>query len=248
LIKKIRSQGDKEQKRNPPEAQTENRPSLVIYIFNALEREIDRRKRKEEKRQANEKMLAGWTRWLAIATIILGFATVGGLVVSICALNDSRDSVQRQLRAYLFRSYVSLDMSDVADDGAIINQRVEFMDGGQTPAYNVRLVGRTAGLSYPLVGKIEDKNALFTPIKKATHTVIFKEDPIALSVPSEHKVPKSAIDLIKDGTTMRWVFWGEVTWDDAFRQPHWLHFCYLSGGPKMADGYFEYCDQYNEAD
>ena len=103
-------------------------------------------------RETRNEPTALFTFWVAFFTFVLAGSTIGLWIVAICTLRHSRETAERQLRAY-----ISLDGGSARIVGTIDKNIVEgfvnLKNCGQTPAYNckswVRIeIGTTSSLPF----------------------------------------------------------------------------------------------------
>ncbi len=199
-------------------------------------------------------------RWSKCATVLTAITTVfsfGAVVVAVRQAQIFSDTEQRQLRAYMFRSSTDFTMppNPIPKEGVYVSVGVTFKDGGETPAYETKIKAWIAPLTEPFVPKelfdIVNSRAALKGINNSS--VFFKDDPIGMTITSATKYSPLLVDAIRAGDHVRLYAFGEVTWLDTFKNPHWLHFCYIFGGSENAANtshteQFRYCSVYNGAD
>lgn len=135
----------------------------------------------------------------------------------------------------MIRAVLTPDTTIKADSDAVIGIVIE--NTGKTPALNTKptVHWNLLGPSDPLVPP--------SPKFAQSVTVFFPNSPVVIST---EKVRFSATELeyMKQGTQVFKV-WGEISYDDIFKNSHWTHFCtYLV---KDLTG-INACEEYNETD
>ncbi len=200
-------------------------------------------------------------RWSKRATVFVILTTVislGAVGAASWQAYVSSDTEKRQLRAYMFRSETDFvrPAYPVPPDGVYMSVGANFKNGGETPAYHTEIKMWLTALAYPLITKqiyevIDNK----VPAQGVNNsTIIFKDDQIGIVARSQVKYPPALVDAILRGSSVRLYAFGELTWQDTFKRPHWFHFCYILGGPENAPGAaasverLDYCQTYNDAD
>ena len=229
---------DKSEQRKPPR----NTAILGAFrAFNrTIGREKAAKKKAETDHQRNERTVANWSRRVGLFTAILAITSIFGNWVIykqllemqssgedtkalVKAAQDSakaaqdavavtKDTAQRQLRAYVVFDRVSLALKDNKINGAII-----FKNTGQTPAYQINLDSHfffgDEGGSVTKLNPTEEVNGTskLTLGSNMTATVAFFVD--VSNYISTIRDPKKAI-----------IIYGSVTYKDVFGQPHHLRF------------------------
>jgi hypothetical protein len=168
------------------------------------------------------------------------------------AIQDSVDTADRNTRATIRNSQTALHLDQRAwvgmghmevEPGQVItaNTEVTFAaymgNSGKTPAFTVKPTIHWKGLrpGDPLVGP-----PLSTP---QGHVVLFPSNPLLIKTTSL-KFTAEELELLKGGT-VTFKVWGEITYEDINRRPHWTHFCvFLEKDLRNLSA----CDRYNETD
>lgn len=155
------------------------------------------------------------------------------------AIEDARGNAQRELRAYL--------SATPHFDGSEIDKRpphyvITIKNRGQTPAYNVR--GWTDGV-------LVDHPADELPVGRRPFMapkVLNPGEKLGLNGYYERALSIDEAQKVLEGGK-RFYFWGEVTYQDAFKQPRFLRFKYVFGGISARSGRgIDTADDGNEAD
>jgi hypothetical protein len=150
----------------------------------------------------------------------------------------SVDQEQRSQRAYVFVApQISLEL------GQRIKATVTIEAIGATPAYELRATIRSG--ASPIHPFIED---LSKPITEeylralpGTPTVAERatlyplpHDKYPITHIAQQPATESLISQIKDGSSVRFYVWGEVTYRDAFRCLRPIKYCLGLGGPDLS--------------
>jgi hypothetical protein len=206
-----------------------------------------------------------WQAFRAYLTIALVLTTVGftGLTYWVFKqqLDVSRDTEQRQLRAYI-------SIEDFGADGTDSGQPVfsyKSHNVGLTPAHDVRFFAWIGVLPYPLPKNFphDDVRENTTVSQTTIGTGVFQRGRKIADAPltTEQK------NAITDGSSFRLYFMGVARYKDAFEKSHETWFCINVGGATFRDfaaqtasagvaahvglpapDLFTYCDQMNDAD
>jgi hypothetical protein len=203
----------------------------------------------ESEKLSIDRRIARYTLWLAGFTGVLALSTICLWIVTALTLRHSRETAERQLRAYVFVSSAAV-MNVVEGDG-IPEAQVVIKNFGQTPAYGfVNITGFAANI-YP-------------PPKSLRLTVPDDEfsKPIARSILGPTQAETSTTDwqekrrpLTQDektaftqGKAVIYVY-GEIRYVDTFGRPQWTKYRYMMGGPVgiRAGGRLAPCEEGNEA-
>jgi hypothetical protein len=155
----------------------------------------------------------------------------------------SRDTEINQLKAYAYISDVkwSAIVSDIP-----ITATISAANGGATPAYNA-IMNAYMGFfpEYPDKPITDYQSA--TPIESESLAFLYKDRAISVTSSLATPLTDDQVKDIKAGLSRIYV-WGIVTYEDAFRRPRYLHFCYMTFGEHSAKGEPVICDEYNDAD
>lgn len=183
-----------------------------------------------------------WLVWLTgglviVTGILAGYtACLWGSTKALA--NDSKESAERQMRAYI--SNLQVRCSPFTDAAP---HRIEllFKNFGQTPAYNVSIWSRVEEMS----------------VEAATTFDFPMEEPTPQSATwgpgQEVHMPLPLIfkngPYVQDGSFVRFAF-GQGNYKDAFGKRRNFRFRYAQGGPiyGVRDGYFVTCFEGNDAD
>ena len=150
-------------------------------------------------------------------------------------------------------SSITIDKYPVPDEGTKIITRINFKNGGATPAYDVRLTsisGRINGFNEKSIAYAE----MLYPPPVVSASYAFGDANVLQDAPSKFTYSKSAISEIMQRIGAPFVYFGELTWIDVFRKNHCLHFCFIiadtghfSNDPTSSVGP-ERCSFYNDTD
>jgi hypothetical protein len=202
-----------------------------------------------------------WKFRLEIAAVIgVGFYTLltGGLLIvgalqtgagwqQIDASHDQlktmQDTERRQLRAY-----VGIVPGDVDNFGDQEKQTFTFIrkNYGMTPAYNLnwtfagqKVIKRGEPIPVPNVGHVDSQN-LFT---------IFPTMELPFHI-SKTPIPKDQLTAVRQSTdgNIQFVYYGTITYDDAFGLPHYTKYCWMFTGENMTGKDAEACVGNNDSD
>jgi hypothetical protein len=146
---------------------------------------------------------------------------VGGLQVTwiILTLNSSKDSAQRQLRAY-----IGMAFPEGVTPTAVIGENgnnyfiLKIKNTGQTPAYNVVAQGKIYSNEYPQVDYVDP---IIDPQKPIGKIVLSPQQEFDLRCYGAGRAPD------KPGTTFASYIIARVEYVDAFKNKHWTNFCFV---------------------
>jgi hypothetical protein len=192
--------------------------------------------------------VAFWLNWITLAGVAVGS---GGLIVLYFTLQItagqlqlSKDSEQRQLRAY---AYVT--MGEIAfkasQTGMYADAAVKTI--GLTPAYDMN-----ASIAFALTGAatrdLDTYNgaARSQPIKRV---ILFPSQSVPLRTGYDMFTPTDAHFGDVKGGVLRLLTWGRIDYRDAFGCKHWLTYCFDTHGDTLVDpSNSAECDQHNDTD
>lgn len=138
-----------------------------------------------------------------------------------------------------------LDIGDILKPNVILGSTptwvIPIVNTGKTPAFHVWHV--VTGRSYP---KGEKFKAVYTKFDKDRTFVAILPGPPTHSTYTKtaHPITTTDIEHLGSGKDIFYIY-GQMTYDDVFKQPHHTHFCfYLTINLKDLAA----CDTYNDAD
>lgn len=258
----------------PPLAtpQTSDYPNNAAGEHSAPDKTTEAQQPKSLWQETTADPIALFTFWIAVLTGVLAFSTIGLWVTAIrggrtqardvrqslhlakrslrateTAANAarksaeisaaSRKSSEQQLRAYLS---VTPHFQGEEIDKRAPHYAITIKNRGRTPAYQVR--GWTDGVlaDYPLADSLPSTKKPPGPIRTLSPDA---EEQIngffgnPLSLQDAHRV--------MDGS-LRYFFWGEVTYVDAFKIPRRVRFRYMFGGTSARVGKVDICEEYSD--
>ncbi len=158
---------------------------------------------------------------IAVFTVILAIAT-GLLWWSTRALVlESRDTAQRQLRAYIGPFSMEMQVYPYEKGGFVAMAHTELRNFGQTPAYDLRTSSWC---------RFDDPNAL--PFDQVQEPPVWPKAGIAFPGAGLHiSVPcflsEQEVQELRDRKKLVF-FWGTVKYEDAFRKKHYFKFRVVS--------------------
>jgi hypothetical protein len=176
-----------------------------------------------------ETLLAGATILLVIVTYRLWRSTW-----QLAA--DSKNSSQRQLRAYL--GIVRCEYHSQTGDRALIYD-IKIRNFGKTPAYGVSATTTRKILPYPLAADyrlVEDKDAdLEAGASPSYLTIQPGETRMITSSGRDGRFSDADINAFQDSRDtdpeqVQLYCYGTLTYSDAFGRSHWARYCRLFGG------------------
>jgi hypothetical protein len=178
-----------------------------------------------------------WKAWtwppeklLARATALLALATFSLASIAWIQLLHNDDTAKRQLRAY-----ISVDGATVSRFGDTVvppEAHVIFKNSGQTPAYEVRGWIAIKMAEFPFNGTFEEFGTL-----QPFSSVIGSGGSVHGIGATKRSLSNDENKSVNDGTGAIFV-WGELTYQDAFKAPHYTRFRMFFGGSAgvRADG------------
>jgi hypothetical protein len=188
-----------------------------------------------------------WQKWTTAGVGVYTLLTMLLVLLGWCSLNTSRDTEINQLKAYV---YVTAPKWTPILPDAAFDATVTAKNGGDTPAYDVSMIGRARILPTKL-----DKPITSYESPELMNTVsaafLFRDSVADLPVPmldgsNRHTFTDDDLLSFNAGITRVYV-WGRVTYEDAFHHSRYVNFC-LRFSPASRDSGPEFCDQYNDAD
>jgi hypothetical protein len=183
--------------------------------------------------------------WIAICTIILVFS-------GFWALRISKDTENRQLRAYVAPSNLRSSVT-----GTLLTVEFNIQNFGQTPAKSCNIRGNASILPFPLLANY-DLQVPKNPIEQKSRI-----DPGPITDSSKNNVKKSFIlstgkasIILAEDTSTRIYVYGVLNYEDIFDEAHYTNFCYFmtldknpkkdSSGHSFRNFTWSDCDQHTD--
>jgi hypothetical protein len=188
-------------------------------------------------------------RATATFTAVLAVSTIGLWTVTYFTLRHSRQSVERQLRAYVFVSGAAV--TNVTEGDGIPEAQVVIKNFGQTPAYKVVNVTGFAMDVYPPPKSIRltvPKEEFSTPIAKSDLGPTQVETSTTDAKEKKRPLSQDEKAALAEGKLIIYVY-GEIRYVDAFGRPQSTKYRYMMGGPVgvRSGGRLVSCEEGNEA-
>jgi hypothetical protein len=179
---------------------------------------------------------------LARATVFLAVATFALAVIAVMQLNYNNDMAKRQLRSYI--SVEGAAILQFGDTSIAPEAHVIFKNSGQTPAYKVRGWIAIKMTEFPFSGTFEDVGS-----QLPFASVIGSGGSPSGIIATKRSLSNEENRNIRDGTGALFV-WGELTYKDAFKAPHYTRFRLFFGGSAgtRPDGLMMAAKDGNDAD
>jgi hypothetical protein len=244
-----------------PALDTERRKSLI---------QDDPREKQDEKTEADRRLaqytcelaiytanLAGFTKWLVLATFGLGGIGAWQALQLARTVNMMDDTAERQLRAY-----VSAIPNHIFafNETTTVCIRYTISNHGLTPAYDMTSLARVDVLPYPLPPNWPFENPPAN-IARMSESVVYSDKPDFARTYMRRILTRDEIEQVIKADECRIYVYGLIRYIDAFKKPHTSRFCYsVIGGNFLAevtsgklidyvsDMIFEAADQHNDAD
>lgn len=210
----------------------------------AEQREKDDLVAQETMAESAEELL-GLTQWqiyvggagisLLVATLIL---TIRATNAAVEANKISRESVERQLRAYVFLDNKSFHVGGEAPvSGPIV--RASVINAGQTPAYDLRHWIGIGFYEVPLAQTLDEGTF------SATRT-LGPGGSAVLEITKKAALTPEQIEALKAGKGAIYV-WGRVEYRDAFKKPQFANFRLVADYVDGVAGRFMWLPEGNDA-
>jgi hypothetical protein len=205
-------------------------------------------------RGAPEKVMAKATVALAVGTAMLALGTIALAIFSLIQIFVSRDTEERQLRAYVYVKPPPFGIMGVVA-GSMPYATIAFRNSGQTPAYNLRMGGNIGFGQYPLLpnqkfidGPYGGELFLNPEAETTTGGRVAQRNDVTPEEKQKNMVTQPELDSILNGETHRLYLFGDVTYKDAFGHKRHSEYCfaYFGAGPTLTA--MDYCDRHNEQD
>jgi hypothetical protein len=169
-----------------------------------------------------EDPVAFFTLWIAIFTCVLAASTIGLWIATILTLRHSRETAERQLRAYL-----TIEGGGVLLlNGNTISANVKFRNTGQTPAYDVMtwagVFVAARNSPFPVAPSVENRGDAKSITGPGQDVNINRRTPIT---PAE-------LDAVR-ATTMAIFFGSRIDYVDAFKEKRHFVFKEQIVGPDI---------------
>jgi hypothetical protein len=176
-----------------------------------------------------EDPVAFFTLWLAIFTFVLAASTIGLWIATILTLRHSRETAERQLRAYVLPSGAEILNMVV---GSTPLARVEIKNFGQTPAYDLTHIHGFAFLNWPLDEELPPPKS---PIQ--TSRTFLGPGGTGTGVRPADRIFSAGANDDVINRTMAFYVYGEIIYKDAFGRRRTTQYRYFHTGiPGMGPG------------
>jgi hypothetical protein len=264
LISKLNSALDKQTEAIRESTQASQReespPPEIITTVNlpgSIEVHQGAEDTKDEKSYRRRTLFVSWATFLAIAVyaflVYLQYremiAATGASQHAVVEARRNRLQAEKSLSATIEQFRLDqrawLDIGDISKPNVVLgstpNWVVPIVNTGKTPAFHVWHV--VTGKSYP---KGEKFKAIYTKFDKVRTLVAILPGPAMHSTYTKtaHPITTTDIQHLGSGEDIFYIY-GQMTYDDVFKQPHHTHFCfYLMLNLKDLAA----CDTYNDAD
>ncbi len=192
-----------------------------------------------------EGRIAKYTGWLAFSTILLFIATVflayfgfKQVEVSRVSLNDqriydsiqiskiesqlgiSRETMQRQLRAYV---YIDVAMGDAEKINKNLYESAilfSIKNSGQTPAHNLTYIFKDTIIDFPFT----DKYPQIGEFQRSSHTILNPgQIPLPIPIAMKRITDNPKFELLKRGKAFLY-FYGRIQYIDIFENKKFIKF------------------------
>jgi hypothetical protein len=208
----IKRQGDTMKKQAADARQSAKDATITAQnTLNAIERQV-----------INLRRQANWLKLSAHATRINAKAALISAKTMLAQVTLMQDTAERQLRAYLCISKGRLNFTKEGP----LEPQIHIVNGGQTPAYEVRSWIDTAVREHPSFGPLQ----LAAPSDEVRAVGIIppkgKEIMVSRKVPRE----KANETFLQTRYQILYVY-GEITYKDAFGHDRYTKFRLIFGGP-----------------
>lgn len=168
---------------------------------------------------------SAWWAWVAaISTIVSTAAVLVAIGLTYQANAIARDTAKRQLRAYIGVTASSISISP--DNKGFIIQ-VELKNAGQTPAYEVAIMGESFGADYPLTNE-----RAFGPLEDGHRCPLYPGDSLygVYALKAEGVSADLVMKQVQTSGNMGLYVQGLCEYLDAFGERHTTQFRYVCGG------------------
>ena len=177
---------------------------------------------------------------LVIFTFILAFATIRLWVATKDLVEDSRGTARLELRAYLAVHDIKLSLRPVVQ-GSVAEWRIEVVNTGRTPAYNVQRLYKTDMLPS---GSPPDSVAISNLAGTPSDYTVSPGDRMPFL--ARHDLSEEELRFLAQGWAL--YVYGRVRYEDIYRVGHRTHFCWwatIEDGTLAVRGV---CERHNDAD
>jgi hypothetical protein len=158
----------------------------------------------------------------------------------------STDTAKRQLRAY-----IAVEPGGPIEDFAeniVPHTRVDIRDTGQTPAYDLRVRGTMIVGDYPLIPNVGFPLDADPDMPQPSVAVVSPGGQWhGQNLKARRPFAPDEINSVAYGRQMRVYVYGTVTYNDAFKVPHYANYCFSfwGRGPQLTDD--AWCSQHTDA-
>jgi hypothetical protein len=225
----------------PPTGSNQDKPKQVVNEAATTNTNI--KPTENKKNTSNDKN--SWIERLGVAFIGLGFlATAAAAAINAWQASVSRDTEERQLRAYV--GVVPGAVENFGEPTKLVI-RMSRKNYGATPAYEVGFSSTNVIIS-PLNAVLPD---VATPCVSPNYSGLVTmfpgtELPLTTNVVGADKISVNDINSVKIGAAALY-FWGDVCYKDTFGKPHYTKYCWIYKGESMAAKDADECLQHNDS-
>ena len=173
-----------------------------------------------------EPVIICFRSWVAAIGPIVA---VVALLVALSQFSLSRDSAQRQLRAYVGVADGSFRLVNLTEGGQGILVQVRLKNSGKSPAYDY-----TTWIAGPVIaGASDEPFGPPTPLSNRSTSVVFADGDTHLA--SAAPITAEQIQKVRAGTSKIFA-WGGADYRDAFGTARTLRFYDINGRDEVAQG------------
>ena len=237
---------DKAEGADTTKAESERQNSIPAPPVNVLVSNSANSHPQDEK-QSTKHEPTSFAEWLiAVATMVFAGVT-WGLVhytkklwrsTSEVVL-ETRQSSERQLRAYVFAGH---DSPMFLTKGRALSVEIAIKNFGQTPANEVMTYAFIGVLPYPLTAPIDPPDYTNASKSPMAPSQVIKQFP---TLPAPLDNPQLNAILARQAAVY---VWGAIVYADIFNIPRRTRFCLYSTGEDIGNGELAYYPDGNDAD
>jgi hypothetical protein len=167
-----------------------------------------------------EDPVAFFTLWIAIFTFVLAASTIGLWIATILTLSHSRETAERQLRAYVLGYLGHIRVAASWDGELALDGSVVLKNFGQTPASDFQ--------SWVIIDLLDSNERPFDRIGNAVPGGVVAPT-CEVTLPLRFgPISNDDIRAIEDGSKRIFV-WGSAQYFDAFKQRRYFRFYNWNG-------------------
>jgi hypothetical protein len=149
----------------------------------------------------------------------LAQATTSQAAIARDTLGTMQDTAQREMRAYCVPIYVGLVHQDATFR---FEPRLQLLNTGRTPAYDVSYRANADVLPFPLPDDFDFPHPDFPAQSNAT---LGTAQTFTMAAAIPNRLSDEEIETIKIGVSHRIYIWGTAFYRDAFGADRHTHFC-----------------------